>query len=70
MTHTLAKALGCLLRRINNGEEFPDACFSVCWSHKVKYDDLAAAYDLECLAPRPLPKTVLVAGYGWPVASH
>ena len=56
---------------INEGEEFPDACFRVCWSHKVGYDDLATAYDLECLSPRALPKTVLVAGYGWPAAvSH
>lgn len=49
MTHTLTKALECLLHRINDGEEFPDACFHVCWSHKIKYDDLSAAYDLECL---------------------
>lgn len=41
----LADALSALLRRIEVGEEFPDACWRVAARHNVKYEHLQSAYD-------------------------
>lgn len=41
----LADALASLLRRIEAGEEFPDACWAVASRQNVSYEALQAAYD-------------------------
>lgn len=44
----LATALESLLRRIEVGEEFPDACWAVASRLNVPYESLADAYDDHC----------------------
>lgn len=41
----LADALAHLLRCIEVGEEFPDACWRAASRHNVPYEALQAAYD-------------------------
>lgn len=41
----IADALTSLRRRINEGQEFPDACFTVSVTHNVHYKTLQDAYD-------------------------
>jgi hypothetical protein len=44
----LARALDNLTRRIEAGEEFPDACFAAASRGNVPYEALTAAYDAAC----------------------
>ncbi len=45
-------ALQALLRRIEVGEEFPDACWAVAARQNVSYEALQAAYDTHCAQPQ------------------
>lgn len=44
----LARALDNLTRRIQNGEEFPDACWASASRYNVRYEALQAEYDSLC----------------------
>ena len=65
MIVTLDKALTCLQHRVANGEQLEEACYKVAVTCRTSYTELLAAY--REAGPTDLPKTRLVAGYGWPV---
>jgi hypothetical protein len=44
-TTSLHEALAALIRRLDAGEEFPDATYRVAATFEVSQDDLVAAYD-------------------------
>lgn len=44
----LESALSNLIRRIEAGEEFPDACWGESMRSNVPYELLQDAYDLDC----------------------
>lgn len=48
-TKRIEDALHSLTRRIEAGEEFPDACWAVACRQSVPYEALQAAYDASCL---------------------
>lgn len=48
MSYLMERALDSLLRRIEAGEEFPDACWAVASRQNVPYEALQAAYDEAC----------------------